>query len=118
KMKLKDFDFRVWEVLNKSLVYFNNSNFHSLTNYHFNDDDDEVELYSGILDKNHKKIYEGDIIKFKKDIREYTTLKGVVIFEKCCFYVIDESGSYYRLGQIFDIEILGNIHENKELLND
>ncbi|HED8569833.1 TPA: hypothetical protein R6E59_000638 [Campylobacter upsaliensis] len=116
-MKLKDFDFRVWEVLNKSLVYFNNSNFHSLTNCHFNDDD-EVELYSGILDKNHKKIYEGDIIKFKKDIREYTTLKGVIIFEKCCFYVIDESGGYYRLGQIFDIEILGNIHENKELLND
>ncbi|ENB4015305.1 hypothetical protein ABHN87_001705, partial [Campylobacter upsaliensis] len=56
-MKLKDFDFRVWEVFNKNLVYFNNSSFHSLTNCHFNDDDDEVELYSGILDKNHKKIY-------------------------------------------------------------
>lgn len=66
--------------------------------------------FTGLIDKNGKEIYEGDIV---------TTPKGncAVTFELGCFYTI--TISRYRLGgwESNCIEIIGNIYENPELLN-
>lgn len=67
----------------------------------------EVMLHTGIEDKNNKEIYEGDIIKTR-----FGT--GEVIYKDCRFLVND---CLLQLNHCipFNIEILGNIYENKEL---
>lgn len=89
-----------------------------------------IEQYTGLKDKNGKEIYEGDIVKYSLN-REYI---GQIVFD-----FVGDSGGYYvekhygwgihrddyneSLGDFADddmrcglVEVIGNIHENPELL--
>jgi hypothetical protein len=72
-----------------------------------------IEQFTGLHDKNGKEIYEGDLIKYGSD----APLE--VIYRESCFCYNQKSRYISRL-QIFDninkIEVIGNIHENPELL--
>lgn len=91
----------------------------------------KFEQYTGLKDKNGKEIYEGDIIRYLSWRKERI---GQVVFD-----FVDDSEGYYvgkhygwgirrddwnfSLGDYSDdnmkcelIEVIGNIHENPELL--
>ena len=71
-----------------------------------------IEQCTGLKDKNGKLIYEGDIVD---DGEQYTK----IIFEKSCFCYDSGNGYYDDLAFYHThCEIVGNIHENPELLED
>lgn len=89
----------------KSTVYINSDNPHIMC---LCSDRYTCEQCTGLKDKNGNLIYEGDIVKFKNDISEV----------KWCIngFAIDDGVQY--LVDDMDIEAIGNIHENPELLEE
>lgn len=91
-------------------------------------DPDTVGQYTGLKDKKGTKIFEGDIIKIRKDTDFYgkpITFKGVVFFneDECGFeigkngmkgYCISSLASYIFKSSA--TEIIGNFYDNPELL--
>ncbi|EPP2635744.1 YopX family protein [Campylobacter jejuni] len=86
----------------------------------FDTDSLKIELFSGCYDKNSKKIYVGDIVKTKSPYDCF--LAKVSIHKEGTFYFEGKNGDY--IGSLiylvedegYDTEIIGNIHENPELL--
>ena len=81
-------------------------------NYAFGIDEVELMQYTGLLDKNGKEIYEGDIIE-----SQYF-LPSEVMFVNGCFLACDISFPDAESGDYEDIEwkVIGNIYENPNLL--
>ena len=82
-------------------------------------DKETIGQYTGLHDKNEKEIYEGDIVR----VRKWSSFEiEVVKFAKGCFYAGMHYGSSTRstvkLIQPKLTEVIGNIYENKELLNE
>ena len=87
-----------------------------------------VGQYTGLTDKNGKKIFEGDIILFEDEspanyeYHDCTEMRcGVIEFDSGEFYLTNriavEMGDLIYDGKL-DGEIIGNIHENRELINE
>ncbi|EAI4703518.1 hypothetical protein BE816_04330 [Campylobacter jejuni] len=136
-MKLRDFDFRIWDEDNEEF-YKNPSIFkikqikgpHNVVLSSYSDNERinferydrkfEVELFTRLYDKNGKKVYENDIVKAKNPFN-YLEAK-ISIHKEGTFYLENKSGHY--MGSLiylvedegYTIEIIGNIHENPELL--
>lgn len=83
----------------------------SMGGFNYSDENNVLMQFTGLKDKNGKEIFEGDIIKFKDT-------KPLVVEwdDKFAQFVMKPSSSvtFYVAG---DIEIIGNIHENPELVN-
>lgn len=75
-----------------------------------------VGQYTGLIDKNGKKIFEGDIMPVYEQGEEYYYK---VVYNGDCFMfsMLDsEQGSYPLSTKNAISEVIGNIHDNPELL--
>lgn len=79
-----------------------------------------IGQYTGLTDKNGTKIFEGDIVKC---ISRFDAKDMAVIFETAEFHFVDcqryknytECCGYRHFGTL-ETEVIGNIHDNPELL--
>lgn len=128
-MRLKDFDFRIWDSnTNKFIELAISDNIRAIPR---ENDDLVLELWSGFYDSKGAKIYEGDIVKYRSNTKPL-----VAVLERNTFYIIDTSiekhlqvdcgtrlqGIYenrsngYTNNKLECLQVLGNIHENENLL--
>lgn len=83
-------------------------------------DPETVGQYTGMKDKNGMRIFEGDICNFssRSDIDNY----GVVVYDADeTEFGVDYGSTYLGLGRHYhsrDVEVIGNIYDNPELLGD
>lgn len=90
----------------------------------------DIEQYTGLKDKDGKEIYEGDIVEqfvcgvhqFKgKECGRKTLWQVRWNEEECCFELHYLSGSLFgdsMMSNSDEYEVIGNIHENYELLEE
>ena len=126
---MREIKFRAWhkeekiigEVLGIDILYkeifFSNEDVDCYEHTDFKDI--ELMQYTGLKDKNNKEIYEGDIVKLRTNhgigvVKNYDEW-GAFVVEYIKPRPLAVLGTnYYKE----DIEVIGNIYENPELLGE
>jgi uncharacterized phage protein (TIGR01671 family) len=114
---MREIKFRAWDNLVNRYQYFT---LEKLTKYSWDEvkwNNLSIEQYTGLKDKHSKEIYEGDIVMLAK-------LRLQVIYQAPSFVMKEKLKN--KIWFTFDIvesqnqfvEIIGNIHENPELLKE
>ena len=128
---MRTIKFRAWDKDRKQMVEFGRPIydpkyggilFHSP--YQFLDwNKNEVMQFTGLLDKNGKEIWEGDIVKWTLGRKSNKSgfvegISQIIWGDDCGFEESDKPDKTFgfHIGSLSEMEIIGNIHENPELL--
>lgn len=109
---MREFKFRFWDKDEKRFYTLvldkQTKDIHFLMNY-------VCMQYTGIKDKNDKEIYEGDIVSGHDEDLNFICF-GEVVWDKweCGFCV--KGGEPTFIGCYPNLEVVGNIYENPELV--
>lgn len=117
------FRFRVWQIELQVPKMKYNSGIGFVKNQ-LDDTDCVIMQCTGLKDKNGKLIYEGDIVKFNYDTDEIIAVVSWDDNEGQVGYYLNTT-DYFKDKYVTDYdfykndyEVIGNIYENKDLLNE
>jgi uncharacterized phage protein (TIGR01671 family) len=116
---MRDIKFRAWSTVSGSYDYFTMQeallmNVERIGSKGINEDLTYYQ-FTGLQDKNGVDIYEGDIVKKDSKICEVVFSKKAAKF---CVRMPSHQwhGVVQKVYSIIGVEVIGNIHENPELL--
>lgn len=78
-----------------------------------------IEQFTGMLDKNGNEIYEGDIVRYYDDLENELVSSHVIYHKESCSFCVAPTelcGDYIGICAHWQFEVIGNIHNNPELL--
>lgn len=80
-----------------------------------------VGQFTGLYDKNGKRIFEGDIVKAQDDIFGSPFCDGItgkIVYDECAYFIEPQNPieSQWLFNECAVYEVIGNIHDNPELL--
>ena len=131
---MRTIKFRAWDNENNQMLDVQELNFEdcfyegemqiktTMYNDYFDCREMPLMQFTSLHDKNGKEIYEGDIVFIKGDT-EVLDIKGKVEYsDTFAQFIITNTGNIIDeaepLGDYEDIEVIGNVFKNKELLNE
>ena len=108
------FRFRAWDKTNNIMINEIGDGWFRLNFKNVCESDEFIlEQCTGLKDKNGKLIYEGDIVK----VTQLSTNLPVVYYQKFAMFELISNKYLVGLhGSDENLEVIGNIHENPELL--
>ena len=108
---MRTLKFRVYIPEHEKFCYFELGNFDYSDRY-LHQYDYPVQQFIGLLDKNKKEIYEGDLVKFSEEDKPFE-VRYCVDSEGVYYGLIDSENSDtgYSLSTDKDLEVVGNIFE-------
>jgi len=121
---MREIKFRAWDKKEEEII----NNIHEINpsfttgpqifflNKYLEDDNFEVMQYTGLLDKNGKEIYEGDVLEWEE---RRVIDSRVVEFDDGGFWIIGKKNEPWRerfMPSEATREIIGNIYENPDLI--
>jgi len=114
---MREIKFRAWSLDTKQWIHSKMVNASIL--YYQRDKESALMEHTGLKDKNGVEIFEGDILNLNGDIH-------TVGFKDGCFVLLEETIFNKKIEPLYDhffkeyegtdLEVVGNIHENSELL--
>ena len=119
--------FRVWlpdidQMLRVKALVFEKDKTRCVCGYSFDfyleDENATIMQSTGLVDKNGKEIFEGDIVKMSKDVYSEPTYYEVVRHRGGAYRLESKQHGCELWLRHTDCEVVGNIYENPELLED
>lgn len=71
--------------------------------------------YTGLKDKDGKWIFEGDVVRGIDRLNKGLKIYGYISHENGSFVIVGDFMTHYRWLD-YEVEIIGNIHDNPELI--
>lgn len=113
---MREIKFRAWDKEQSKFYYFGLGD--ETANFY-----DESNQYTGSKDKNGVEIYEGDVLGglYGLVVRWCDKCKSIELFDpydtECC-YQCNGDLFWYDVASDDDLEVIGNIYENPELIKE